>query len=408
MVSFNKQDIEIITKLTGYTFDTPTTLEGTDNVAIAYGQRNRDKLPVVVKLSRQPLRLEREYHITQRLYREVSSRDLLCKPVDKLTLPNGLSAFIFEDYGKNLLDLATSSELNAKMMRSLLSGFNVIHTSDMHQAVPKALQDHHPILILDIPPKPSGFILHQIQSVVDDPECELHIILLYTPSTEGHKVAAEATGSASDRRGRLVKMAKPARRAKLLRLFEIVMDEKKPRNPISSLTPVIATRMKDYFSPDELKLYSKQSVLIAEDNFVARKLLKQQLEKLGFTVETASDGEEAIEIYKQKPPNYFCLAFFDHHMPKCDGVEATKRIRALEKQTGCRLPIIALTADIQSSAKQICVEAGMDDYLTKPLIPKNLAATLRQLQPSIQKVHYDTPTSSIPSSPSESLTSSSL
>ncbi|CEG69168.1 hypothetical protein RMATCC62417_05289 [Rhizopus microsporus] len=304
--------------------------------------------------------------------------------------------------------LATSSELNAKMMRSLLSGFNVIHTPDMHQAVPKALQDHHPILILDIPPKPSGFILHQIQSVVDDPECELHIILLYTPSTEGHKVAAEATGSASDRRGRLVKMAKPARRAKLLRLFEIVMDEKKPRNPISSLTPVIATRMKDYFSPDELKLYSKQSVLIAEDNFVARKLLKQQLEKLGFTVETASDGEEAIEIYRQKPPNYFCLAFFDHHMPKCDGVEATKRIRTLEKQTGCRLPIIALTADIQSSAKQICVEAGMDDYLTKPLIPKNLAATLRQLQPSIQKVHYDTPTSSTPSSPSESLTSSSL
>jgi CheY-like chemotaxis protein len=63
------------------------------------------------------------------------------------------------------------------------------------------------------------------------------------------------------------------------------------------------------------------------------------------------------------------------------------------------LPIVALTADIQASAKQVCVDAGMDDYLTKPLVPKNLAATLRQLYPSIYQKHYDTPTSSTPSSP---------
>ncbi|KAG1527032.1 hypothetical protein G6F52_001904 [Rhizopus delemar] len=298
--------------------------------------------------------------------------------------------------------LATSSDLNAKMIKSLLSDFRLAYTPDMYQAVPKALQERHPVLILDLPPTPSGFIIHQIQSVVDDPECELHIILLYTPSTEGHKIAAEATNSGSDRRGRLVKMAKPARRVKLLRLLEIVMSEKRQGTIVPSLTPAIATRMKDYFRQDELELYAKKSVLIAEDNFVARKLLKQQLEKLGFTVEAACDGEEAIELYKQRPPNYFSVAFFDHHMPKCDGVEATKCIRSLEKKTGCRLPIIALTADIQSSAKQICVDAGMDDYLTKPLIPKNLAATLRQLYPSIHQKHYDTPNPSTPSSPASS------
>lgn len=61
---------------------------------------------------------------------------------------------------------------------------------------------------------------------------------------------------------------------------------------------------------------------------------------------------------------YFRIAFFDHHMPKCDGVEATKTIRKMEKEARHgnmkRLPIVALTADIQDSARAICVNAGMD------------------------------------------------
>lgn len=87
---------------------------------------------------------------------------------------------------------------------------------------------------------------------------------------------------------------------------------------------------------------------------------------------------------------------------QCDGVEATKRIRAFELGTNSRLPIVALTADIQSSAKDICFDAGMDGYLTKPLIPKDLATTLRNLNLAIQK-HYDTPASSTPSSPLSSV-----
>lgn len=73
------------------------------------------------------------------------------------------------------------------------------------------------------------------------------------------------------------------------------------------------------------------------------------------------------------------MAFFDHHMPKCDGVAATKRIREIEKEQGreIRFPIVALTADVQESAKQICLNAGMDGYLTKPLNQKVLAESLR-------------------------------
>ncbi|KAI9244307.1 hypothetical protein BY458DRAFT_447847 [Sporodiniella umbellata] len=314
----------------------------------------------------------------------------------------GPSAALKQLQKNQCLLVATSSDLNAKMIGSLLSDFRLAYTSDMHQAVSRAVQGHHPILILDLPPNPSGFINHQIQSVVDDPECKLHIVLLYTPSTEGHKIAAEATNSGSNRRGRLVKMAKPVRRNKLLKLLYMVVSKKKEGATLPSLNPVTSTRMKDYFHEEELASYSKKSVLIAEDNFVARKLLKQQLEKLGFTVETACNGEEAIELYRQKPPDYFSLAFFDHHMPKCDGVEATKKIRSLEENTSSRLPIVALTADIQSSAKKICVDAGMDDYLTKPLIPKNLANTLRQLYSPIHQEYYDATTPSTLSSSSSS------
>lgn len=65
---------------------------------------------MIAKLSRQPLRLEREYHIVQRLYREIPSRELLCKPIDKITLPDGLIALIFENNGKNILEEYQPSE----------------------------------------------------------------------------------------------------------------------------------------------------------------------------------------------------------------------------------------------------------------------------------------------------------
>ncbi|KAI8334832.1 hypothetical protein EDC96DRAFT_525188 [Choanephora cucurbitarum] len=308
---------------------------------------------------------------------------------------------------KQTILLASENDLNAKMVCSFLSDFDIKRVKNMHHAVPQALQESHPVLVLDLPPKPSTSLAHQIQSVDDDPECKLHIVLLYTPSTEGHKLAAEATNSAAERRGKIVKMAKPVRRLKLLHLLNEVMDSQQQVAPKQNSKQPLNNHMSDYFKEEELSWYAKKPVLIAEDNMVAQKLLRKQLEKLGFIVESANNGEEAVNLWRERPPHYFCMGFFDHHMPKCDGVEATKRIRTYELGTGSRLPIVALTADIQASARQISVDAGMDGYLTKPLIPKDLATTLRILGPAIQKyyesspvqTHYDTPISSAPSSP---------
>ncbi|KAI9497057.1 hypothetical protein BDB00DRAFT_868895 [Zychaea mexicana] len=303
--------------------------------------------------------------------------------------------------------MTTNQDATANMMHALLADLNLKrNTTDMQHAIAQALQERHEILLLDIPPMPNSYIAQQLQSVDDDPECDLHIILLYTPATEGHKVAAEATNSASDRRGRIVKMAKPARRAKLLRVLEQVLSQ--PRLTIQTTpiqqqqptpmvtpmpTPVKAvpsqptSKMAEFFTPDELEWFREKPVLIAEDNMVAQKLLRKQLEKMGFVVESANNGEEAIQLWQQRPDNHFVIGFFDHHMPACDGVEATKKIREMEMandERPTRLPIIALTADIQDSAREYAISAGMDGYLTKPLIPKDLAVTLRRLCPPLQ------------------------
>lgn len=294
--------------------------------------------------------------------------------------------------------LATPRDATANMLRSLLPDLKLKRTTtDMHHAIAQALQERHDILLLDIPPMPGSYITQQLQSVDDDPECKLNIILLYTPATEGHKIAAEAINSASDRRGRIVKMAKPARRLKLLRILEQVVNqprnshqqqqEQLPQSPppvFIHSTPSSSTKMIDHFHSTELARFKGKPVLIAEDNMVAQKLLRKQLEKMGFVVESANNGEEAVKIWQQRPSGYFFIGFFDHHMPKCDGIEATRQIRKLEQEqtsNGSRLPIIALTADVQISARDTCVNAGMDGYLTKPLIPKQLAFILRTLLP---------------------------
>ncbi|KAI7900513.1 uncharacterized protein BX663DRAFT_517888 [Cokeromyces recurvatus] len=178
-----------------------------------------------------------------------------------------------------------------------------------------------------------------------------------------------------------IRMAVPLRRLKLLRTIGEVLDKKLPKLVPNNTRPTTAKLITD----EERNLFSTMNILIAEDNPVAQKLLLKQLTRLGFQVECANNGLEAVNAWINHPESYFTMAFFDHHMPKCDGVAATKKIREIEdeeKRTS-RLPIVALTADVQESARHICINAGMDGYLTKPLNQKILAESLRKYcQPS--------------------------
>ncbi len=108
--------------------------------------------------------------------------------------------------------------------------------------------------------------------------------------------------------------------------------------------------------------------LLAEDDPVNRQLEKIFLQKAGFSVDTALNGEEAVEKFKI---NNYDIIFMDCEMPVMNGFTATKTIRQLEKN-GRRTPIIAMTAYALSGDRDMCIESGMDDYVSKPINVKEL------------------------------------
>lgn len=108
-------------------------------------------------------------------------------------------------------------------------------------------------------------------------------------------------------------------------------------------------------------------VLVAEDNDVNRMVIKGLLNKLGATMDFAQNGVEALTLYKEHHAKYD-VVLMDCEMPEMDGYEATRQIRAFELENGLDLVrIIAVTAHAITESRERCLQAGMDDYLTKPV-----------------------------------------
>ena len=110
----------------------------------------------------------------------------------------------------------------------------------------------------------------------------------------------------------------------------------------------------------------KVRVLVAEDNPVNKKLIEILLQKLGFEGEIVSNGKEAVEKAMTED---FDICLMDIHMPVMSGIEATEEIR---KKGNTTLPIVALTADVFKEGKERCLEAGMNDFLSRPVKPEKL------------------------------------
>jgi signal transduction histidine kinase/ActR/RegA family two-component response regulator len=121
--------------------------------------------------------------------------------------------------------------------------------------------------------------------------------------------------------------------------------------------------------PDARKL----RVLLAEDNLVNQKVATRLLERRGHEVTVAGNGLEAIRLAEQ---HAFDLILMDVQMPEMDGLEATGRIRALQKESGTYTPIIAMTAYAMTGDRERCLNAGMDGYVNKPINPEEFVATV--------------------------------
>jgi CheY-like chemotaxis protein len=115
-------------------------------------------------------------------------------------------------------------------------------------------------------------------------------------------------------------------------------------------------------------------ILLAEDNVVNQKLALRILQQMGYRADLASNGAEAIESVQRQS---YDVVLMDVQMPEMDGLEASRQINA-RWQSSDRPRIIAMTANAMQGDRDMCLAAGMDDYLTKPIRVERLVEALNQ------------------------------
>src|ERR1700690_2110013 len=117
-------------------------------------------------------------------------------------------------------------------------------------------------------------------------------------------------------------------------------------------------------------------ILLAEDNAVNQKIVTGVLEKHGHSVVVTMNGREAVAAFEGKTERPFDLILMDVQMPDMDGLEATTVIRRKEEKTGGHIPIIALTAHAMKGDREMCLQVGMDGYVTKPVKSDELLSAI--------------------------------
>lgn len=121
---------------------------------------------------------------------------------------------------------------------------------------------------------------------------------------------------------------------------------------------------------------SNTRILLAEDNMVNQKVVSRLLKRMGVSVETCVNGQEAAQKATHESP--FDLVIMDCLMPRMDGLESTRKIRQHELSSGEHVPIIAMTAEDTPEQERACLAAGMDDFMTKPVSYENLVTLIQR------------------------------
>jgi CheY-like chemotaxis protein len=167
-------------------------------------------------------------------------------------------------------------------------------------------------------------------------------------------------------------LIKPVRRSELLETILRVLAAQPPISPVSSWPESVRRLGRELRSRSSDALH----ILVAEDNIINQKYVLNVLEKEGHSAVIVGNGREALAALERES---FDLVLMDLQMPDMDGFEATSSIRARERFTGTRIPIVAVTAHAMSGDRDKSLAAGMDAYITKPIRRTELLETITSL-----------------------------
>lgn len=254
---------------------------------------------------------------------------------------NATNRLIFEEMARNwgMLPVAVASAENA--MRAL-------HEAEERKAP-------YRIVLSDVNmPEQDGFSL--TEQIRQSPTLRGTIVILLTSGARSEDIKrCETMGIAAH-------LMKPVKQSELF-------------DAIASSLGVTTTMNEevDQGSPAIAPLQPLR-ILVAEDSVVNQKLAVGLLEKHGHSVTIANNGKEAVTA---RTSQQFDLVLMDVEMPEMDGLEATATIRTWEKSKGQHVPIIAMTAHAMKSHRELCMEAGMDDYVSKPIRANELFEKLQ-------------------------------
>ncbi len=188
------------------------------------------------------------------------------------------------------------------------------------------------------------------------------LVLLTSLGRRGDAKVAQASGFSAY-------LTKPVRKKHLYDCLRLVMGQAPAAHADSPATmpaPALITRHQ------VAELHANLRLLVVDDNPVNQKVAVKMLEKLGYRVDVAGNGNEALAALTRHRYN---LVFMDCQMPELDGFETTRMIRSHE-QPGTHLPIIAMTANAMQGDREHCLASGMDDFVSKPVKSQDLSAIL--------------------------------
>lgn len=256
---------------------------------------------------------------------------------DSVSAIHGLSVLVVEDN-------PVGREIQRGMLNSLGAVTQAVDSAA--EGTRRAIELQPSLLVIDYHmPEEDGLSL--VESLREDPRTtQLKIIMLSSSDLPADSKAA----SMLDGFG-----TKPVMKRGLLRLCQ---DALLGRASFQAAAEGTTNELEKEAAPQRVL-----RVLLAEDNVVNQKVAIRMLEKLGCRVDVAANGLEAVELWKQFP---YEMIFMDCQMPELDGLAATRLIREGERQ-GHHIPIIAMTANAMERDREECLQAGMDDYASKPV-----------------------------------------